>query len=191
MQGSTFDSMTSRSARRLALAAAVALALACAAPAAIAQPAGGSPGGPGMHAMHGMHDGGSLDALLPHLLHKAKAALNLNTSQQVQWDNAVAQGKLAHTQMRANRQQAKDALKAELAKPAPDLAALAASADAIEQQNRTLRRDARAPWLALYATFSPEQKAVVRDLLQQRLERAESFRERMHDHVREALRPAS
>ena len=105
--------------------------------------------------MHGMHGGAPLDQLVPHLLDKAKASLNLDTSQQVMWDNAVAQGKRAHAQMRANRQQVKDALKAELAKPAPDLAALAAAADAVEQQNRTLRQDARAQWLALYATFTP------------------------------------
>ena len=186
MQGSTIHSMTPH-ARRLALAAAAAVALAFAAPAAIAQTAG-APGAPGMHAMHG---GDSLDGLLPHLLAKAKASLNLNTSQQVQFDNALAEGKAKHAQMRANRQQVKDALKLELAKPAPDLAALAAASDAAELANSTLRKEARAPWLALYATFTPEQKAVVRDLLQQRLDRAESFRERMQEHLRNALRPAS
>jgi protein CpxP len=188
MQRSTFHSTTPR-ARRLALAAAAALALAFTVPTAIAQPAGGPPGGPGAHGMHG---GGSLDELLPHLLRKAKASLNLDTSQQVLWDNAVAASKAKHAQIRANRQTVKDALKLELAKPAPapDLAALAPAADAVEAQNRALRKEARAPWLTLYATFTPEQRAVVRDLLQKRLEHAESFGERMKEHLRDALRPA-
>jgi len=178
MQGFTIHTVTPR-ARRLALAAAAALALGCAAPAAWAQPGGGM-----------MHGGASFDQVVPRLLEQAKASLNLDTSQQTMWDAAVAQSKLAHEHGRANHQRVKDAMKLELTKPAPDLAAIAAAADAAEQENRTLRQGARAPWLALYATFTPEQKAVVRDLLQKRVERAESFREKMHQQIRGAMRPA-
>jgi len=181
MQGFTIHTVTPR-ARRLALAVTAALVLACAAPAALAQPGGGM--------MHGMHGGGSIDQLVPRLLEQAKASLNLNTSQQTMWDNVVAQSKVAHEQGRANRQRVKDAMKSELAKPEPDLAAIAASADAVEHHNRSSRLNVRTQWLALYATFTPEQKAVVRDLLQQKLERAESFRERMQEHMRGAQRPA-
>ena len=160
MQSFVIHSVTPR-VRRLALAATVALALACAAPAAFADPGGGM--------MPGLHGGAPIDQLVPRLLEEAKASLNLNTSQQVQWDNVVAQGKAAREQGRANRQKVKDAIRAELAKPEPDLAAIAAIADAVEQQNRSLRQPVRAQWLVLYGTFTPEQKAVVRGLLQQRL----------------------
>jgi Spy/CpxP family protein refolding chaperone len=165
-------------ARRLALAATAALALTCAATTAFAQPDGG---------MRGMHGGGPIDLLVPHMLEKAKASLNLNTSQQAMWDNIVAQGKAAHDEGRTNRQKVKAVLQAELAKPEPDLAAIAAAADTVEQQNRALRQQVRTQWLNLYATFTPEQKGVVRDLLQKRLARAESFHEKMMEHVRGAL----
>jgi hypothetical protein len=39
----------------------------------------------------------------------------------------------------------------------------------------------RDQWLRLYATFSPTQKAVVRDALLKKMERHERFRERMRE----------
>ncbi len=45
----------------------------------------------------------------------------------------------------------------------------------------------RDEWLELYATFTPEQKAVVRDLLQERVARAESFRQRMHERMQQRM----
>ena len=59
-------------------------------------------------------------------------------------------------------QKVHDALTAELAKPEPDLAAVAAIADGVQASNQTLRQSVRDQWLQLYATFTPEQKAVVR-----------------------------
>jgi hypothetical protein len=47
----------------------------------------------------------------------------------------------------------------------------------------------RDQWLALYATFSPEQKAVVKTLIQERLAKAESFRERMREKFRGMTQP--
>jgi len=110
------------------------------------------------------------------MLRDAKASLNLNTSQQLQWDNAVAQAKAAHEALRASLGQVGAALQAELAKPEPDLAAVAALADGARQQNAALRTSARDAWLALYATFSPEQKAVVRDALKSGIERMQAHR---------------
>ena len=170
MQSLAMQSSGSRL-RQLAIAAAVAATLAVAAGSVAAQPG------------HGMKHGG-FDQMVPQLLVKAKESLNLNTSQQLMWDNAVAATKAARETGRTNRGQVKAALEAEIAKAEPDLAALSATADAVEQQNRTLRHQVRAQWLALYATFTPEQKAVVRTLLQERLARAESFRERMREKFR-------
>ena len=108
-----------------------------------------------------------------------KGQLNLNTSQQVMWDNAAAAGKAARDNARANMQKVRAALKTELAKPEPDLAAVAAVADAQRDAGAASRRQVRDAWLNLYATFTPDQKAVVKNALQQRLTRMEQFRERM------------
>ncbi len=173
-------------ARRIALAATTALALSLAATASIAQPAGGM-----MHGGPGMHGGGAgIEQMIPRMLEQAKASLNLNTSQQTMWDSVAAQGKAARDAGRANHQKVHAALVAELAKSEPDLAAVAAVADSVEQDNRALRKQVRDQWLALYATFSPAQKAVVRDLLQKKVARAETFRQRMLERMHEHLAPS-
>jgi len=108
-----------------------------------------------------------------------KGQLNLNTSQQAMWDNAIAQSTTARDSGRANMQKIKDAMTAELAKAEPDLGAVAAVADDVQASNSALRKQVRNAWLALYATFTPDQKAVVRDALKQRMSRMESFRQKM------------
>jgi phosphoenolpyruvate-protein kinase (PTS system EI component) len=125
---------------------------------------------------HGMHDPLAV-------LQRIQAKLNLNTSQQQQWDTAVAQSKVAHEAMRANFQQLKAATQAELAKSDPDLAALASVSDQLQQQNIAQRKQARAAWLALYGTFSAEQKATVKDAINARMARMDAFRQRMHDRL--------
>lgn len=131
-----------------------------------------TPSGPPGH--FGAHFGGPLAALA-----QVKDQLNLNTSQQPQWAAAVAQSKAAHESARSNREQVKTAMQAELAKAEPDFAAVAAVADSVEQQNSAVRKQARSAWLALYATFTPEQKAIAKDAIQSRLARFETMRERM------------
>jgi periplasmic protein CpxP/Spy len=123
---------------------------------------------------HGMHDPLAV-------LQRIQAKLNLNTSQQQQWDAAVAQSKAAHQAIKANFQQLKTATQAELAKADPDLAALATLSDQLQQQNIAQRQQARAGWLALYATFSADQKTTVKNAISARIARMEAFRERMHD----------
>ena len=123
---------------------------------------------------HGMHDPFAV-------LQRIQAKLNLNTSQQQQFDAAVAQSKAVHDAIRANFQQLKTATQTELAKAEPDLAALAALADQVQQQNIAQRKQARAAWLALYGTFSAEQKATVRDAINARMARMDAFRQRMQD----------
>jgi Spy/CpxP family protein refolding chaperone len=157
--------------RGAAATAVVAMALAFGSSAALAQPAGG-PHGPG--------GGGEM---IGHLIAHAKAQLNLNTMQQELFDRAVASSKAAREKGRELRQTVRDATQAELAKAEPDLAAVAAAADAAADEGRALRKSIRNEWLALYSQFSPEQKAIVRDLLQQRMARAESFRQRMRERM--------
>jgi len=129
---------------------------------------------PGHH--HGRHGEGP-DFV--HVLAALKSELKLNTSQQAMWDAAVAQSKSARDAGRANFDRIRTAMSAELAKPEPDLAAVAAVADDAQAANTAIRKQIRSQWLALYATFTPDQKAVVKEALGKRVERMEKFREKM------------
>ena len=163
-----------RTYRTIAGVAAVAIATAFGSAVALAQPAGGP---------HGPHGPGAADEMIGHLIAHAKGQLNLNTMQQGLFDTAVADSKAAREAGRALHQGVKATLQAELAKTEPDLAAVAAAADTAMEQGRAQRKAIRNEWLALYATFTVEQKAVVKDMLQKRLAHAESFREKMREHM--------
>jgi len=146
----------------------------------LAANASAQPAGP----HHGAHAGlaGQGD-FLAGALQRAHDQLNLNSSQQVAWDSAVAASKAAHEAMRTQHQRLHAALTAELAKPQPDFAAVAAIADDVAQQDRTLRVNARNAWLNVYANLSPEQKTTVRDLIATRLARMQEFRNKMRQGV--------
>ncbi|HLW12940.1 MAG TPA: periplasmic heavy metal sensor [Casimicrobiaceae bacterium] len=154
--------MTTRIGSRLAAIAAAALVGLTGA--ALAQP---------FH--HGPHGGGDVVMSIVAL----KSQLNLNTSQQSMWDNAVAAGKAARQTARANMQKVHDTLTAELAKPEPDLAAVAAASDVARNANAVLHGQVRDAWLNVYGTFTPDQKAVVKNALSQRMARMEQFRQKM------------
>lgn len=138
-----------------------------------AQPSGPGPMAPPMG--HGFALEQAIEAL--------KGKLSLNTMQQTLWDNAAAQGKAGRESGRAQMQKVKDAMRAELAKPEPNLAAVAAVADDAEAQGRALRHQARDGWLNVYATFTPAQKGIVRDALQQKMDMVGGFRERMQKRL--------
>ena len=168
--------------RRTAVVTAAALALSCGG-AAFAQPMGGfggpmghGPGGPGGHGFYGGH--------MAMVLEQAKTRLALDTSQQLLWDNALAETKAARESGRALHQKVREATRAELAKAEPDLAALAAIGDDVHSQGEALRRQVRDAWLKVYATFNAQQKAIVRELMQQRMERGEQFRHKMRERFR-------
>lgn len=161
--------------RTVAGVAAVAVATSFGAGMALAQP----------HGPHGHGPGGPADGMIAHMIASAKDKLALNTMQQQQFDTAVTHSKTAWQSGRALHDNVKSTLQAELAKPEPDLAAVAAAMDAAAEQARVQRNAIRAEWLSLYATFTPDQKAVVRDLLKQRVARMESFHEKMREHMRE------
>jgi periplasmic protein CpxP/Spy len=114
-----------------------------------------------------------------------QAQLNLNTSQQVQFDNALAQSKAARDAMKNGFAQLQAATQSELAKSAPDLGSLAALSDQVQQQNSGLRKQARTAWLALYDTLSADQKLTVRDAINARIAKVQAFRAQMraaHGH---------
>jgi len=112
---------------------------------------------------------------------QAKERLNLTAEQSAQWDLALQKSRAAHEAMKTSRLEMKQATQAELAKPEPDLAALAALADSAQARNQGARHAARDEWLRLYASFSGSQKATVREFLQKRLARAEQFRQHMRE----------
>jgi Spy/CpxP family protein refolding chaperone len=118
-----------------------------------------------------VHGGSPLE-----MLGKLKPQLNLNTSQQQQWDNAVAQSMAARKAAHASFEQVKAALQGELAKAEPDFAAVAAVTDNVQQQTAALHKQTRDAWLALYATFGPEQKAVARDTIKSAIARMQAQR---------------
>lgn len=161
---------------RRAIAVAAAILAVTLAGSTFAQPAGGHGG-----AHHAMMGPGGGDGFLGQAIARAQAKLNLNTSQKLMFDNALAQTKAARESGRALHQKVRDSLAAELAKPEPDLAAVAAVADGVQQQGLSLRHQVRDTWLQLYGTFSPDQKAMVRDILQNHMARMESFRQKIKE----------
>jgi len=132
---------------------AVALALGSNAGAAAADVAA-SPGAGAPHPGHGS------DSLMM-ALHEVKSQLNLDTSQQAQWASAMALSKSVHPQERALYQGVKSVSDTELAKSAPDLAAVAAAKDDAQAKATSLHQSVRDAWLGVYAALSPEQKATV------------------------------
>ena len=161
-----------RSFRKVAGIAAVAVATTFGAGVAMA-------GGP-----HGGHHGGG-DVMIGQVIAHAKDKLALNTSQQGLFDTAVAHSRAAYDATRTAHGNVKATLQAELAKAEPDLAAVAAAADVAQDQARAQRNSIRNEWLALYATFSPAQKAVVKDAIQQHMAHMEGFREKMRERMKE------
>ena len=128
----------------------------------------------GMHGPGGPH-GASIEAAIAHV----KDKLALNADQQQLFDSAVAQKRAAREAGRAEMTRVRDAMKAELAKPEPDLAAVASIADGARAKGEAERLKVRGAWLNLYGTFTVAQKQVVRDQLVQRLARQEARHEAM------------
>jgi len=157
-----------RTYRNLLAASAAALTLALVAAPASAQPA-----------HHAGPMSGSFGDHLGRVIESAQAQLNLNSSQQQMFANNVAQTKAAFAGGRSQMEGVKSALAAELAKPEPDLAAVAAAGDAAQQQMQAVRHQVRDSWLALYATFTLEQKAVVKGIIQQHLAKMQSIQQKM------------
>lgn len=120
-------------------------------------------------------------AQVEQVIAQVKDKLALDSSQQVMWDNAIAATKATRQAGAAERERVRAAMKAELAKPEPDLAAVAALADQAQANGQSQRLQVRGEWLKLYATFTPPQKQVVRDELVKRMERFEGFRTKMKE----------
>ena len=135
--------------------------------------------GAGLAALPAAADRGHGGDHFVHAIAAFKAQLNLNTQQQGYWDAAVASGKAARDAAKQRRQTVKQVASEEMARTTPDLSRIAAAADQVRDANTAARRQVRAEWLQLYATFSPDQVAVVKAGMARRMERMERFREHM------------
>jgi hypothetical protein len=102
---------------------------------------------------------------LMHAMWKAKAQLNLNTSQQAQWDAAVALAKSAHSQEKTLHQGVKATSDSELAKTSPDLQTVAAASDDAQAKGLALHQSVRNAFLNVYANLSQDQQAMVANAL--------------------------
>jgi Spy/CpxP family protein refolding chaperone len=131
-----------------------------------------APPQPGHHGMHG-------GSPLAHAILSLKTQLNLTASQQAQLDAAIAAGRAARDAARQSRQTVMQLAKDELAKTTPDLAKVSAAQDQAMDAATNARRGVRNQLLQLYATFTPAQVAVVKEALSHRMDRMESFRDRM------------
>ncbi len=116
------------------------------------------------HAGHG-HGGERCEmmgARMEQRLDKLQTQLKLDATQQAQFAKARQLSLDAMKQSRDIHEKLHAQAKAELAKERPDLAALASARDQAEDSTRSSRQAARKEWLALYATFTPEQVAVAK-----------------------------
>lgn len=163
-----FASRFCRRTRRAALASALFLAVGSAAWAAP---------GPGF----GPHGPGARGAHVEQVIAQLRTQLNLNTQQQVAFDNAIAASRAARETARTEMTKVHDAMRAELAKSAPDLRRVADLGEQVRSSLQSQHRAIRDQWLALYDTFDAQQKLVVRDALLRRAERMEHFREHMRE----------
>jgi Spy/CpxP family protein refolding chaperone len=153
-----------------------ALAFTLGSSAVLAQP------GPGAGFGHGAGRGPGGDNL-GQIFAQFKTQLALTPDQEAKWSAAVAVGKESRQRTRVLMQQTHDQVKAALSKDSPDLQAISTMMDAARQQAFELRKPARAAWLDLYASLSPQQKAIVRDALLARMQRHEQMLERFQQRL--------
>jgi hypothetical protein len=103
-------------------------------------------------------------------LEQLEESLKLTAEQKIQYDAAVAASKRVVMATALIGLQAKERLREELAKPRPDLGALADLRDSFVEQTKSLRREARDEWLKLYNMLNDDQVATLKAFLENRLD---------------------
>jgi hypothetical protein len=99
--------------------------------------------------------------------------LRLNPEQKVQFDTAVSATQRAFLSVALVGMQMKDRVGAELAKPRPDLDAIARAQEDAVEQTRPAFREAHVEWARLYAMLDPSQVRIARSYVDEQLERFE------------------
>jgi hypothetical protein len=104
-------------------------------------------------------------------------SLNLSPAQQAQFDAAVASTQRVIVAAAIDGMQLKAQVKAEFAKPRPDLEALARAKDASAERLKPLHEASRAEWLRFYATLGDDQVAIVKSFLEDKMEHLDALRQ--------------
>jgi hypothetical protein len=100
-------------------------------------------------------------------------SLRLNAEQKAQFDIAVSATQRAFLSVALVGMQMKDRIGAELAKPRPDLDAIARLQEEAIEQTRPAFREAHVEWARLYAMLDPAQVRIARAAVEEQLERFE------------------
>lgn len=133
------------------------------------------PGGPAMmHHGHGMHG----DFMMG--FKKLHDKLNLNATQEKQWQAALDTMKQNHQAMRKNHEQLKQQFDSMKNQPILDLNAMHTTHQQVEQQDAQLREQTAQAWLSFYNGLNDQQKTTVSTALKERFAKMEQRREKMH-----------
>ena len=151
--------------------------------AALAFAASGHAAGP--HGAKGAAGGPPAGGMVEHVIAQLKDKLALDSSQLQMYEAARAQTLAARDQAMAQRQDIRARVDAELAKSEPDLAAISAAFEGVEDQARASRRQVRDQWLRLYANLRADQKVIVRDAIRERMAQADGARERFREKMQQ------
>ncbi len=100
---------------------------------------------------------------------RLERALRLKPAQKEQFDVAVAASKRALLAVAMAGLQVKERVSAELAKDRPDLNALYDIHEQVIEQNKPIFREARDAWSKLYELLDPEQVAIAKRYIEDRL----------------------
>ena len=106
-------------------------------------------------------------------------SLNLSPPQQAQFDAAVAATQRVVMAAAIDGMQMKALVKAEFAKPRPDLEVIARARDASAARLKPLHDASRAEWLKFYATLGDDQVAIVKSYLEDKMDHLEALRQFM------------
>lgn len=96
-------------------------------------------------------------------------ALKLRPHQKAQFDSAVASSQRAMLSVGLATLEVKERLKAEFAKPRPDLNALYDMHEQVLQQTQPVFREARDEWAKLYGVMDADQVAVAKAFIENQL----------------------
>ena len=97
--------------------------------------------------------------------------LNLNPSQEVQWQTALDAMRQSHAAERMNADLMQQQTAAMLQKPILDLSALHAAHEKVMQQDAHLPEQSAKAWLSFYNGLNDQQKTIMSDALRPELEK--------------------
>lgn len=128
---------------------------------------------------HGMHGAGMHQNMM--FSDKLHQQLNLTGEQETQWQALKLQHDAMGKQMRDAHMQTQAAIKAEMDKAQPDLAAVNALMESAQDKNIAARKAFHRDALKFYASLSPDRQSIVVAEIKGRMGKMQGMRDRMHD----------